>query len=404
MDTHSKPASAVEDKILTKDFLLLFMAHLFFGFSFWPFVLLPAHLQNLGADLIGIGLIMGSASVSGILTRPFIGVALDRVGRKRCLLGGCLLVVLASLLYIPVKQLGWAIYATRLLHGLGMGMLMATFFTLAADLAPPGKRTQSIALFGIAGHLSGVIGVPLGEQILLFGGFEALFVSCSGFALLSMLISTRATEPAPGKLSGQSPSTDPSVMEFLRGILLRENAVPLLGTCLFALVLTSYMVFLKPFVLKSGTGLVSFFFVAYSLTAVIVRLIGGDWPDRFGLKRVLYPSLIAMSLGLFLIPLMPSSRGLLLSGILCGIGHGFVFPILSVMLIHRAPDAKRGSRMALFTLFFDIGIFIGGPFWGSIAKIQGYKALYFLSAALLLVCWLSFVFFDRVSGRADDAL
>ena len=352
----------------------------------------------MGADLLGVGLIMGSASMAGILTRPLVGVGLDRVGRKGCLLAGCFTVMLASLAYTLVSRIGWEIYAVRLLHGLGMGMLMATFFTLAADIAPAGKRTQGIALFGISGHLSGIVGVPLGEKILVMGGYNALFVSAAGFALLSMLISGAASEPDNTHVS-QNRSIEHPLRKFLKLALLRENTVPLLATSIFALGITSYMVFLKPFVRESGIGFVSFFFVSYSLTAVFVRLIAGNWPDRFGLKVVLYPSLFSMSLGLSLISVWPTSLGLLLSGILCGVGHGFIFPILSVLLINRAPNAERGSRMALFTLFFDLGILGGAPLWGWIAKGHGYPTLFFLAATILLVCWFSFIFLDKASGE-----
>jgi len=389
-------------EIFTKNFLLLFMAHLFFGFSFWPFVLLPVHLQMLGADPVEIGLIMGSASLAGILSRPFVGIALDRVGRKRCLLFGCLVVVLASLAYGFVEGIGGAIYAVRLFHGLGMGMLMATFFTLAADLSPPAKRTQGIAFFGISGHLSGVIGVPLGEQVLKLSGFNALFVICAGFALVSMMISGAASEALPRdsprnilqrKSQGSLPNGS-SVTTFLRLALMKKNAVPLLSTSFFALCVSAYMVFLKPFVRERGPGLVSFFFVAYSLTAVLVRLAGGDWPDRFGLKRLLYPSLFSMSTGLALIPLWPGSAGLLISGVLCGIGHGFIFPILSVLLIRRALEDQRGRCVALFTLFFDLGLFLGAPLWGWVARGQGYSLLFFLAAAIMPLSWGGFIWLD----------
>jgi len=371
------------------NFFLLFMAHLFFGFAFWPYVLLPVFLQNLGSDLSSIGVIMGAASVSGILIRPWIGVALERIGRKRCLFIGGLIFLVAHFFYLSIDEIGWAIYGVRLIHGLGVGILFSTFFTLAADLSPETRRTEGIALFGVAGHLSGALGIPLGEWVINLGGYTSLFKACAGFTLLFMAFSHFLKTPAthtPNPLFGAK--------QFMETAALPINRVPLAATGLFAVGLISYMTFLKPYAHTLGIG-VSSFFLAYSLTAVAVRLLGGTWPDRFGLMRVLYPALFSLSAGITLLALWPSPSGLILSGVLCGIGHGFIFPILSVLLLNRGPGSERGARMALFTLFFDIGIFIGSPLWGLVAEGFGYTTMFFLSAATVLISVGAFLFLDR---------
>src|SRR3569832_918020 len=125
--------------------------------------------------------------------------------------------------------------------------------------------------------------------------------------------------------------------------------------------MTSYMVFLKPYAFSVGMNSIAYFFLAYSLTAVAVRLIGADWPDRFGLKSVLYPAQLSLTAGVVLIFLLPSPAGLVFSGLLCGVGHGFIFPILSVLVVSREHEARRGSLMTLFTLLYDLGLLVGAP-------------------------------------------
>ena len=58
--------------ILTKNFRLAFAGHFCIGMAFWPYVLLPLFLGNLGYGSFMIGILMGTASVSGVL----------RAGRK----------------------------------------------------------------------------------------------------------------------------------------------------------------------------------------------------------------------------------------------------------------------------------------------------------------------------------
>ena len=379
-------------KLLTRNFKILFAAHLFFGMSFWPYVLLPVYLQTLGADLLIVGIIMGTASLAGIISRPWVGAALDRVGRKRCLIIGALVFLAANLLYLKVDNLDGLIYIARLLHGLGMGILMVSFFTLAADLSPEKRRMEGIALFGISGHLSGTIGVPLGEAVIRFGGYHALFWNCAVLALLSVFMIFWIRDP--GHHEPETPS-----ISFWR--LAKEPAirVPLLATVAFSISLASYMIFIKPYALSMGIGSVTQFFLAYTLSAVGVRLVGGSWPDRFGAKRVLYPSMVSMALGILLLMIQPTLSGLIISGALCGIGHGFIFPILSIMVIGTERKSSRGSLMALFTMLFDIGLLIGAPMLGFIAR-EGHYAPMFLTAALIqLVALAAFVLSGRMKKR-----
>jgi len=381
---------SLEDRpvLFTRDFVLLFLSHLLFGLSFWPYVLLPGYLQESGADLFHIGLIMGSASLAGILVRPWVGSALDRIGRRRLLMFGGLAFTAANLSYLGISAAGGAIYLVRLLHGLGMGILMATLFTLAADYSPATRRTEGIALFGVAGHLSGAVGVLLGEQLIRFGGYPALFISGGFLAACSMgtSLSIREPEIAPHRVASG---------RFFEISLRPALRLPLFATIAFGFSMTSYMVFLKPYAGAAGIGSITPFFIAYTLTAVGVRLIGSTWPDRFGLKRILYPAMFSMTIGILILPLSPTVGGLLFSGIFCGLGHGFIFPILSVMVIGREREENRGSLMALFTLLYDAGLLIGAPLLGFIAKENRYTPMFAFAACLQVASWLAFIVLDR---------
>ncbi len=376
-------------RLITRNFCILFMAHLFFGFSFWPYVLLPVFIQDMGSSLAEVGIIMGAASVSGMLIRPWSGDALDRVGRRSSLLAGGLIFFLTHLFYLMIDQIGPFIYFVRLCHGLSMGILFATFFTFAADITPNTRLTEGIALFGIGGHLSGAFGVPMGEFLIRTGGYSALFKACAGFTILFTLMGYFLKEP---QKTGPMPKF--RLVDFFHTGFHTANRVPLVANGLFALSLISYMIFLKPYAHEQGLT-VTHFFLAYSLSAVAIRIVGGKWPDRFGLKTVLYPAFFLLAAGIIVIAMWPSPAGLMIAGAFCGIGHGFVFPILSVFLIHRAPENERGRSMALFTLLFDVGFFIGSPLLGYTAEHFGYSSMFFLSAVSAISAIFIFILFDQ---------
>lgn len=379
--------------LITRDFVLLFLAHLLFGLSFWPYVLLPVFLQELGADLFHVGLIMGSAALAGILIRPWVGSALNRIGRKRLLAIGGLLFTAANLSYLGIDSTGFSIYLVRLLQGSGMGILMATLFTLAADYSPPTRRTEGIALFGVAGHLSGAIGVLMGEQLIHLGGYHALFISGAVLAAFSTGTSLLVREPEGASHENRSKS-------FFHISISPALRLPIFGTVAFGLSMTSYMVFLKPYAVTVGVGSVTPFFVAYTLTAVGARLIGSTWPDRFGLKPVLYPAMSSMVVGLLFLPFWKGIGGLSVSGILCGFGHAFIFPILSVMMIKRETEENRGSVVTLFTMLYDAGLLIGAPLLGLIARGNRYTPMFLFAALIEITSLIAFLLLDRGEGAA----
>ena len=180
------------------------------------------------------------------------------------------------------------------------------------------------------------LGGVLGEWALA-RGFPDLFVLASVLAALSLLLALPLRD-LPRSRSEAEPGRG------FWGSLGQRDLLPLwwIGT-IFALALTSVFAFLRRFVDETGVGSVGDFFSAYAAAAILLRLGFGWLPDRVGPKRVLFPSLIALAAGFLALSLAANTRDVVIAGVLCGIGHGYVFPILFALVVSRASDADRGS-------------------------------------------------------------
>ena len=175
--------------LLTRPFLLCFVANLLQGLAFNLFLHFPGYLKLLGADELRIGFISALTAVAAIALRPPIGRAMDRYGRRPVILAGGVVNVLVVGLYLTIDGIGPWLYAVRVVHGLAEALLFSSLFTFAADTVPATRRTQGLALFGVSGMLPISLAGVYGDWMLPRHGYEALFASSLVLAVASLLAS-----------------------------------------------------------------------------------------------------------------------------------------------------------------------------------------------------------------------
>lgn len=383
-----------DERLLTKAFVLCFLANLAQSWSFNLFLHLPGYLNQLGAGDVTIGFIFGVTGVTAIAARPPIGRVMDTRGRRGVILAGNAVNVLAVGAYLTVDSIGPWIVCIRVLHGLAEGMLFTGLFTYGADCVPAARRTQGLAFFGVSGMAPIALGASLGEAVLARGDYRALFAVAVAFAVAAALLSLPLRDVH--RRGGEE--SEPS-QGFLSALTDRE-LLPLwwIGG-IFAIALASVFTFLKRYVDETGHGTVAGFFNAYTAVALFLRVFLGWLPDRIGPLRVLLPSLVCLALALVLLALADGALEVALAGTLFGVGHGFTFPILFGLVVTRARESDRGSAMGVLTGLFDLGVVLGGPLFGAIITGFGFSAAFATAAAVVAVGAAVFVAWDSATRR-----
>jgi MFS family permease len=378
-----------EPRLLTRPFALCFAANLLQGLAFNLFLHFPGYLKRLGAEELEIGFISALTAVAAIALRPPIGRAMDRSGRRGVILLGGAVNVAALALYLTVERVGPWLYAVRVLHGLAEALLFSSLFTFAADQVPAARRTEGLALFGVSGMLPISVAGVFGDWLIPAHGYLALFHCALGLALVSLLCSLPLRDPPRPRHGAERPMG-------IRAALAQRDLVPLwfMGT-VFSIALTACFVFIKTFVDATGIGTVGGFFSAYTAAALVLRAFVGWLPDRVGPKRVLVPALLALAVGFLALARARSGVEVALAGVLCGIGHGYTFPILFGLVVSRAPEENRGAAMAIFTALFDLGVLVGGPALGLVIERAGYAAMFATGGALTAAGTVLFLLWDR---------
>src|SRR5512139_3764355 len=137
-------------KVLTPDFVLLFLAQFTFGFVFQCLIpTLPIYLSRLGSDEVEIGVLIGIFFFCSLVLRPFVGKALIRTPEKKFMITGSFLFALASLAYLLAPPF-WPLFIVRVLQGIGFALFHTASFTLIANISPEANRGQTVSYFYLA--------------------------------------------------------------------------------------------------------------------------------------------------------------------------------------------------------------------------------------------------------------
>jgi len=377
------------DRLLTRDFVLASVANLLQGMSFFLFVHLPRFLADMGAEEVLIGVLVGVTALSSIVIRPLVGQVMDLRGRRPVILAGGAVNLIATLGYLAVTNIGPILYGVRIIHGVAEAAMFTALFTYGADIVPESRRTEGLALFGASGLLPLALAGVVGDVILSGWGFEQLFAAAAGFGLLSVLMALLLPERAPAL-------DDADVRRGFFQAVATPQLRPIWWIAgMFSFVLTAYFTFLRTFIDETGFGSLGLFFGTYALMAIGLRLFFGWVPEKVGQKRVLYASMGVLAAGLVVLAGASSSSHLAFAGVLCGVGHGYGFPILFSMTVTRAPVADRGSSVAFFTALFGVGTLAAGPILGAVIAVRGYPTMFVVAGILTVVSTVIFGRWDR---------
>jgi MFS family permease len=372
--------------LYTRTFLTMSLANFFTTSSFGAFFLFPLFVSNLGGSKLDIGIVMGVFSLSSVLSRPWISSRIDRIGRKRSYTVGCAIMTVLPLSYLLFQQDLSRVYPAllfaRIIHGIGLAFCFTAGFTYIADIIPETRLNEGMGMFGVTGLSGMAIGPAIAEVIIQHAGFVPFFLAASGMGAMGLFLHLRIPE-SHFEHSSLSSSSFFSVLRRAKTL-----KVALLAF-LFGYALAASGGFVAPFGKEKNLAFISLYYLSYSGMAVLTRFVGGRLADRVGELRIIPYAMLLTGLGLVLLCFLGGEVILILSGLMSGCGHGFLFPCLTAVAVRDEPIAIRGKVTGAFTGSIDAGAFSGSILLGYIGERAGFPAL-FLTAGLSLIVGLFF--------------
>ncbi|TMA39002.1 MAG: MFS transporter [Deltaproteobacteria bacterium] len=373
-------APAADDRLLTPRFLRVTAANFCFFLTFASFFLLPLHVRELGGSERTIGLVMGTSGVSGLVAVLVVAVLLDRVGRRRFLLGGTATMAVASAGFLFVHAIGPALYTLRVVQGLAFAAAFNAASTLAVAFAPATRRAAALGLFGVSTLTTHALAPALGELVIAVAGFPLLFALAACWSVVAFAIAWTVPEASPPEAAAEG------------GVRLAptREVVTALGTvCCCGVAFGAVITYVPTFTLDARLGPVAVFFMVYTGAAVMSRVLGGGLGDRRGHRPVIVAALALFTLSVIALAGARSSVGL------AGAGN----PTLNAFTVDRAHVAELGRAQTLYNGAFNLGTTTGSLALGHVAEVFGHRAMFRVAAAVVGAAFVIFSAGTRARSR-----
>jgi len=214
--------------------LLTFVSAITFVAMGLTLPVMTVYLEDLGASYVEISLILTSFTLTALLTNYASGRLSDRLGRRKPLLVGGLLLLAAAYFWlgrVPNATLAWP---ARILEGIGSGIYGTLSLALMGDLLEhSSQRGRLMGLFRGIGSASFAAGAVAGGWFATRISAPFVFLAAAGCYAASALVMLSVTDrKRPASVEKQPPLGAPVgfgglglPLLFLAGVFLWTTAV-----------------------------------------------------------------------------------------------------------------------------------------------------------------------------------
>jgi MFS family permease len=361
--------------------LLLASAMIFFDVAFFAAIapLLPGYVDDLGLSKAQAGILSASYAAGTLLASLPAGFVASRVGPRRCVIAGLLLLGGSSLVFGLVHEIN-LLDASRFVQGIAGALIWSGALTWLITSAPDESRGRVIgSALGTA-----VAGALLGPAL----GAVAASVG-TGPVFGSVLLITSALAFAASRL----PEAGVPELQGLREVVATLLSRPILDGVVFVAVPSvmfgaiEVLVPLRIDALGGGHGVIAAGFIGGAALEAVLAPWAGRLSDRIGRRMPYVIGLTICAFAMIAVAVAQSLGGVLAALIVTSLGAGLCFAPALTLLSDIADSSRlhQGFAAGLSNMAWAAGQVIGGVGGGVVATFTGNAAPSIAISILLLV-------------------
>ncbi|WP_277812239.1 MFS transporter [Chromohalobacter canadensis] len=318
-----------------------------------------------------LGVVIGSYAFTAIPSRIVGGFLMNKFGyRNFLIIAAFILSASTSLVLLASSPAHFLL--TRLCLGIGVGFMMSVTTAWIVDLPTNTGLASKLGSIGTLNYLVLAFGAPLGAYVSnIYDGRQTLFLS-SILPLLGAIISFKIHNPKPKKRRGTRKAfiMEAFKISFLPGVVLMTSGFGYASIVSFGVDVAKYKNLAWP-----GAVVFTFGFVMVSSRIFITKYI-----ERYKESAICSLFFMLEALGLGIISYFKNFLLIILGTSLVALGMAFIYPFLGKIVAYSASNDVRGTALAIFGSFINLGIGIGSILLGGIASISNVAASFGFAA------------------------
>ncbi len=374
-----------------------------FGFSNISYFL-PVYYKQIGiASADAAGWLVTAFYITSIISRPFLGDVIGRLGFKRTFYVAGTLgvvssvgVVLSGTHFIPALL-------SRGVLGVGSSLFQIGLATYQAIAFKQEERGRAFSLIMAGGLAPMMTLVPLAD-LFLQHSWNILYIIFPGIVCLCAAILTPLIpgldeiEPVRPERSSQRPHLG----GFIDCFRIRPLRLSFLAMFLFSITDAS-AAFMGT--MTSHYGLMaSLFLSSNAVVGVIMRLFCARLLDRYPRSMFSTVTTTITATALLLASIAPSGRSLVALGMLYGVGMGFGFPLHLALVSDCAPRELQPQAVSFSWFLMGCAFAFVPPLSGRLAEMAGPVIAYRLIVAPTLLFTIGMYFLWHRQATTEKPL
>lgn len=346
------------------------------------FALYAAHIPG-GESHFMVGLALGAYGLTQALLQLPFGMLSDRIGRKKVIVFGLVLMAIGSFVAAGASSVQGIILG-RVIQG--AGAISAAVSALLADLTREEHRTKAMAFIGASIGLTFAVSLVTGPLLDKWIGVPGIFALTGVLAIAAIaVVMLFVPKPLLSRFHADAEANPARLKDVLKDVqLLRLNYG------IFALHAAQMAMFVVvPVALANYAGLPKehhwWVYLPVMLGSLLLAVPGIIVGEKHGKLKPVFVGAVALMLAaqLALSQSLHSTGGLVAALFAYFAAFNLLEATLPSLISKLAPTSAKGTAMGVYNTSQSLGLFVGGVAGGWLAQHQGFGAVFVLCAVLM---------------------
>ncbi len=356
------------------------------------FIIIPLYVAKLPSpwfsvpEPVRVGILISLYGMVNATLQPLTGALCDRIGRKKPLIQGGLVLMAAGTLAFLLARRYTDLLFLRALQGIGVAVTIPASMALMAAATEQRTRGGAMGVYTTMRVVGFGVGPLIGGFLQVHFGFAAAFFTGAGFIIIAVFL-VHFWVP---EVRGERPSAGQSFRIIDPGLLTPGILGAALATFVMALSYTLMVTLEAQFndrLHETAMGF-SIAFSALMVTRLLFQFPLGRLSDRIGRKPLIVAGLIVIAPATGLMGVVVTTAQLTGLRLLQGLASAAIAAPAFALAGDLSGAGGQGRQMSMVTMGFSLGIALG-PLISGFLALHSFELPFLVGGVLsLAAAWV----------------